>query len=168
MTDVLGIALFILCSLGGLLLVPLGLPGLWIMVLGILGFGWLTDFRSVGVWTIALVLVLAFVGEVLESWIGFRLARRYGASSRAGWGALIGGIAGAVVGVPVPVIGSIIGGFVGSFAGAVVLEYTTSRSADIALGAGWGALLGRAAAAAAKVGLGLVIAVVGVVAVLRA
>jgi len=167
-TDVLGIALFILCSLGGLLLVPLGLPGLWIMVLGILGFGWLTDFRSVGVWTIALVLVLAFVGEVLESWIGFRLARRYGASSRAGWGALIGGIAGAVVGVPVPVIGSIIGGFVGSFAGAVVLEYTTSRSADIALGAGWGALLGRAAAAAAKVGLGLVIAVVGVVAVLRA
>ena len=168
MTDVLGIGLLILCSLGGLLLVPLGLPGLWIMVLGILGFGWLTDFRSVGVWTIALVLVLAFVGEVLESWIGFRLARRYGASSRAGWGALIGGIAGAVVGVPVPVIGSIIGGFVGSFAGAVVLEYTTSRSADIALGAGWGALLGRAAAAAAKVGLGLVIAVVGVVAVLRA
>jgi len=167
-TDVLGIGLLILCSLGGLLLVPLGLPGLWIMVLGILGFGWLTDFRSVGVWTIALVLVLAFVGEVLESWIGFRLARRYGASSRAGWGALIGGIAGAVVGVPVPVIGSIIGGFVGSFAGAVVLEYTTSRSADIALGAGWGALLGRAAAAAAKVGLGLVIAVVGVVAVLRA
>lgn len=168
MSDLLGIVLLVVCCLAGLVLVPLGLPGLWIMVLGILGFGWLTDFRSVGVWTIGLVLGLAFFGEVLEGWIGFRLARRHGGSSRAGWGALIGGIVGAIVGVPVPVVGSVIGAFLGSFAGAVAFEYASSRSADIALGAGWGALLGRAAAAAAKVGLGVVIVVVGVVAVLRA
>jgi uncharacterized protein YqgC (DUF456 family) len=168
MIDLLAIALLIVGLLAGLLLVPLGLPGLWIMVAGILGYGWLTGFRSVGVWTIALVLVLAFLGEVLESWIGFRLARRYGASSRAGWGALIGGVVGAVVGVPVPVVGSVVGAFLGSFAGAVAFEYVTSRRADVALGAGWGAVVGRAAAAAAKVGLGLVIAVAGVVAVFRA
>ena len=33
----------------GLALIPLGLPGLWVIVLGILGFGWLTDFRTLGV-----------------------------------------------------------------------------------------------------------------------
>jgi len=37
----------------------------------------------------------------------------------------------------------------------------------VAIGAGWGAVLGRAAAAAAKVGLGLVIAVLGAITALR-
>ena len=139
---------------------PFGLPGLWVMLLAILGFGWLTEFRSIGVWTIVLVLVLALAGEVIESWLGFRFARRYGGSSRAGWGALVGGLVGAVVGVPVPVIGSVIGGFVGAFAGAAVFEYTRARRAGAAAQAGWGALLGRAVAAAVKMALGIVIAVV--------
>jgi hypothetical protein len=39
---------------------------------------------------------------------------------------------------------------------------------DAAVSAGWGAVLGRAIAAALKIALGLVIAVVGVFAVLRA
>src|SRR2546429_5820533 len=43
------------CIILGLLLVPLGLPGLWVMVAGIVGYGWLTDFRSIGVATIAVV-----------------------------------------------------------------------------------------------------------------
>jgi len=157
-SDLFGIVLLVVCSLVGLVLVPLGLPGLWIMVLGILGFGWLTDFRSVGVWTIGLVLGLAFFGEVLETWIGFRLARRYGGSSRAGWGALIGGIVGAIVGVPVPVVGSVIGAFLGSFAGAALFEYTSRRELPGSLRVGWGALLGRVAATAVKSGLGVAVA----------
>src|SRR5438445_1973353 len=113
-----------LCLLAGLVLVPLGLPGLWVMVAGVAGYGWLTDFRSVGVTTIALVLGLALVGEIVETWLGFRLARRYGGSSRAGWGALVGGIVGAAVGVPVPLIGSVIARVVGAVAGAAVLAYS--------------------------------------------
>lgn len=163
----LAVVLLAACGVVGLLLVPLGLPGLWVMVGGLLAYGWLTGFRSVGVATIALVLALAFVGEVVETWLGFRFARRYGGSSRAAWGALVGGIAGAVVGVPVPILGSIIGAFVGAFAGAALLEYTQSRRAGVAVDAGWGAVLGRVAAAAAKIGLGLVIGVVSLVAVLR-
>jgi uncharacterized protein YqgC (DUF456 family) len=61
----------------------------------------------------------------------------------------------------------VIGAFVGSFGGAALLEYSLSRTPDTAVRAGWGAVLGRAAAAAAKIALGLVIVVVGVVAVLR-
>src|SRR2546426_6873230 len=96
MTHTLATLLLALCCLAGLVLVPLGLPGLWVMVAGVVGYGWLTDFRSVGVTTIALVLGLALVGEIVETWLGFRLARRYGGSSRAGGGGLVGGVVGGV------------------------------------------------------------------------
>ena len=155
------------CGIVGLLLIPFGLPGLWVMVLGYIAFGWLTQFRSESVATIGTVLALAFAGELIENWLGFRFARRYGGSRRAGWGALLGGLVGAVVGVPVPVVGSVIGAFVGSFGGAAVFEYAYSRRADVAVGAGWGAVLGRVAAAAAKIALGLVIGVISLVAALR-
>ena len=164
--DVLAIVVLAAALLIGLLLIPLGLPGLWVMVGGILAFGWLTGFRSVGVAMIAIVLALAFLGEIIENWIGFRYAKRYGGSSRSGWGALIGGLIGAVIGVPVPVIGSVMGALLGSFVGAALFEYTYSRHVGIASRAGWGAVVGRAAAAAAKIAIGMVIAVVGVFAAL--
>lgn len=143
----------------GLLLIPLGLPGLWVIVLGILGYGWLTQFSTLSPVLIALAVGLALLGEVFETWVGFRYAQKYGGSSRAGWGALVGGLVGAVVGVPVPIIGSVIGGFVGAFVGAALFEYTRARQSGTAAWAGWGAVLGRAAAAAVKMALGLVMAV---------
>ncbi len=153
------------CFVGGLALVALGLPGLWVMVAAVVAYGWLTDFQRIGVVTIVVVTALAVIGEIIEAWLGFGLARRYGGSKRAGWGALLGGLVGAIVGVPVPVIGSVIGAFVGSFAGAVVFEYSKS-DAGTAVKAGWGALVGRAAATAAKAAVGVVIAVVALFAAL--
>ena len=155
------------CIILGLLLVPLGLPGLWVMVAGIVGYGWLTDFRSIGVATIAVVLGLAFLGEIIEAWLGFRFARTFGGSRRSAWGALVGGIVGAAMGVPVPILGSVLGAFLGSFVGAALFEYSLSRAPHIAVRAGWGAVVGRATAAAAKVALGVVIAVLGAIAALR-
>jgi len=164
--DTLAIVILATAMLAGLFLIPLGLPGLWVMVGGILLYGWLTDFRSMGVATIAIVLGIAFLGEIIESWLGFRFAKRYGGSSRSGWGALVGGIAGAIIGVPVPVIGSVIGAFLGSFIGAALFEYTASRELGVAGRAGWGAVVGRATAAAAKIALGVVIAVIAAFAAL--
>ena len=143
----------------GLLLIPLGLPGLWVILLGILGYGWLTDFQTLSVGFIALLVGLALAAEVFEAWIGFRFAQRYGGSRRAGWGALVGGLIGAIVGVPVPIIGSVIGGFIGAFVGAAVFEYTRARRSEGAVKAGWGAVLGRAAAAAVKMAVGVVMVV---------
>jgi uncharacterized protein len=160
-------ALAIVCCVAGLVLVPFGLPGLWVMALGVIGYGSLTGFHSVGVGIITLVVGLAFLGEIVDWWLGFRFAVKYGGSRRAGWGALIGGIVGAIVGVPVPVIGSVVGAFVGSFAGAALFEYTREQHAGVAVRAGWGAMLGRAVAAGAKIALGLVIAVVAVLVVLQ-
>jgi uncharacterized protein YqgC (DUF456 family) len=167
MIETLAIVAFVLAAVAGLLMIPLGLPGLWVMIGGLLVYGWLTDFRSMGIATIAIVLALALLGEVIESWLGFRFAKRYGGSSRSGWGALVGGIAGAIVGVPIPVVGSVIGAFLGSFAGAALFELSYSRRMGVAVGAGWGAVLGRAAAAPMKIGLGVVIGDQGRVAVLR-
>jgi uncharacterized protein YqgC (DUF456 family) len=141
------ILLLVAAGLVGLVLIPLGLPGLWVILLGIIGYGWLTDFRTLSVWFLGLAIALAFLGEVLESWIGFRFARRYGGSSRAGWGALVGGLIGAIVGVPVPIVGSVVGGFVGAFVGAAVF--------------------GRAAAAAIKMALGIVLVVASLFLALR-
>src|SRR5256885_13088760 len=104
MTHPLATLLLALCCLAGLVLVRLGLPGLWVMVAGVVGYGWLTDFRSVGVTTIALVLGLALVGEIVETWLGFRLARRYGGASPAGGGGLGGGVVRAVVRGPAPTL----------------------------------------------------------------
>lgn len=165
--ELLGILILALAGLIGLLLIPLGLPGLWVMVGGVLAYGCLTDFRSIGVATIAIVLGIALLGEIIESWLGFRFAKRYGGSNRSGWGALVGGLIGAVIGVPVAIIGSVIGAFIGSFVGAAVFEYSYSLRPAVAAGAGWGAVVGRAAAAAVKIALGVVIGVIGLFAVLR-
>ncbi|PYO93303.1 MAG: hypothetical protein DMD62_10315 [Gemmatimonadetes bacterium] len=163
---VLALVLLLALSLVGLAMIPLGLPGLWVMVTGVLAYGWLTGFRSVGIAIIAIVLGLAFLGEIIENWIGFRYAKRYGGSTRSGWGALIGGLIGATIGVPVAVIGSVLGAFIGAFIGAALFEYSYSRHPGVATRAGWGAVLGRAAGAAVKIALGVVIAVIGLYAVL--
>ena len=164
--ELVGLLIMAAAAIVGLALIPLGLPGLWVMVGGILVYGWLTDFRSMSVATIVVILAIAFAGEVIESWLGFRYAKRYGGSGRSGWGALIGGLVGAVVGVPIAVIGSVLGAFIGSFIGAALFELTYSRDAGVATRAGWGAVVGRAAAAAVKVALGVVIAVIGLFAAL--
>jgi len=167
MTELVALLVLLAVFLVGLALVPFGLPGLWLMVLGIVGYGWVTDFRAVGVVTMGVVFGLALAAELLEAWLGFRFAKRYGGSSRAGWGALVGGLIGAVVGVPLPLVGSVIGAFAGAFVGAAVFELTHSRTLGGAMGAGWGAVLGRAAAAALKVALGLVMGVVTLFAIIR-
>src|SRR5260370_38534062 len=90
MSHVLPVLLLGVCTMFGLLLVPLGLPGLWLMVAGIVGYGWLTDFRSVGVAAMGVALGLAFLGEIIGWWLGFRFARTYGGARRSAGGALGG------------------------------------------------------------------------------
>jgi uncharacterized protein len=167
MTHTLLAVFLALICLAGLALVALGLPGLWVITLAVLGYGALTDFRTVGWGTIVTVLALAGLGELLEAWLGFGLTRKYGGSKRAGWGALLGGVVGAAVGVPVPVVGSVIGALVGAFAGATLFEYSATWKVQGALRVGWGAFLGRVAANTAKIAVGFVMAVVAMWAAVR-
>ncbi len=143
----------------GLLLVPLGLPGIWLIVGAVALYNPLTGTDAVGTVTIVGILLLATVAEVIEFTLAARYTKQYGGSKRAGWGAIVGGMVGAIVGVPIPVIGSVIGAFVGSFAGALVAEWSRGTKTGPATRVATGALLGRVMATAAKVAIGMVMAV---------
>lgn len=151
------VALLAVVCLGALLLVPLGLPGTWLIVLAALAYGPLTG-DPIGWFTIGAVVAIAVVAEVLEFLLGARFAQRYGGGRRGAWGAVLGGLAGALVGVPVPIVGSMVGGFVGAFAGALAGELSAGRERRHATRAATGALIGRAAAVGVKLGLGTAMA----------
>jgi uncharacterized protein len=142
-----------------LILIVLGLPGLWIMVASAVTYNLVVPGDPIGWVTLIAVAVLAFVAELLEFALAGRYARKYGGSRRAGWGAILGGIVGAMVGLPVPIIGSVIGAFVGSFLGALIAEFTGGSSAGDATRVAKGALIGRVISTVLKIGIGFTIGV---------
>jgi uncharacterized protein len=142
-----------------LVLIVLGLPGLWIMVASAVAYNLVVPGDPIGWVTLVIVGVLALVAELLEFSLTGKYARKYGGSRRAGWGAILGGIVGAMVGLPVPIIGSVIGAFLGSFLGALIAEFTGGSSAGDAARVAKGALIGRAVSTALKVGIGFTIGV---------
>jgi uncharacterized protein YqgC (DUF456 family) len=141
-----------------LLMIPLGLPGLWVMVLAAVAYPYVAGEGTIGTFTLVGILVLAAIAEAVEFLLAGRYARRYGGSSRAGWGAILGGIVGAFIGVPVFIVGPVIGALAGSFAGALIFELTGGTEARAATRVATGALIGRVAAIAVKVGMGVAIA----------
>jgi hypothetical protein len=140
-----------------LFIIPLGLPGTWVMLAAGVGYSILVP-NSIGMTALVATGILAVLAEIWEFTLAGKYARKYGGSRRASWGAIIGGTVGAIVGVPVPIVGPIIGAFAGSFIGALVFEYSRGSGAGVSTRVAWGALIGRAVAAALKVAIGFVIA----------
>ena len=151
---VLALVAMVVC----LFLIPLGLPGLWIM-LGILLVGALSG--AVGWGLLVFLVVVAGFAELLEFLAVQRMSARYGGTRKAFWGALAGGLIGAVVGAPVPIIGSLIMGLFGTFAGAALVTWMDVKDLGPAARVGLGALLGRSIAAVVKTAAGIVILVAG-------
>jgi uncharacterized protein YqgC (DUF456 family) len=154
----MGLLLLAAVLLLSFIMIPFGLPGLWIMVGAALAYDLLAP-GTVGTTTVVLTAGLALVAEVLEFTLAGRYARKYGGSRRAGWGAIIGSIIGAIVGVPVPIVGPVIGGFLGAFVGAFVAERSRGTGMGGASRVATGALIGRVVAAAMKTAIGVVIAI---------
>lgn len=159
MLTTLALALMVLA----LFLIPLGVPGLWVMIAVLAVATWQ---GAVGTLMLLACAAVALGAELIEFLIVSRMNTRYGGSRLAFWGAIIGGVAGVVVGVPVPVIGSIIAGFIGTFVGAMAATLYETRRMDTASRVGWGVLLGRMWAAAVKVAAGVIILVLGAAALL--
>lgn len=157
--------LLTLMNAAALLLVVIGLPGNWIIVAFTVlaawsqwnpALGWNAQF--IGVPAIGLLVGLALLGEVAETFMGVAGARRAGAS---GWGlagsligAIVGGIAGTFL-IPVPVIGSLVGACLGAAAGAWLFELAMGRTVDEATRSGVGAGIGRLKGTLAKLAAGL-------------
>ena len=159
MSLILPIAVLLL-MLGCVLLIPVGLPGLWlitVLTLGLVLAGSLT-------WKFGLtVAAVALVAEIGELAVLKRFGDAWGGSRRAFWGALIGGMAGLFVGVPIPVIGPMITAFLGTFVGAGLVTFAETLSVGKSTRVGFGVLLARTVAVALKVATSIaVIVAVGV------
>lgn len=142
-----------------LVLIALGLPGLWVMIASAVVYNLVTGTHAISWFTLISVGVLGLIAEYIEFTMSAKYARKYGGSRRAGWGAMIGGLVGAFVGVPVPIVGPLIGAFLGSFIGALIGERSTGSTHAASTRVATGALIGRALATAMKMGVGCAIAV---------
>lgn len=146
--------------LGGLIAIPLGLSGNFIILGVAVMVGLVTKFSLISIWAIVIMAGLVVLGELIESVLGSLMARRYGASKWGMLGAFVGGIVGAILATPIfPIIGSIIGSFLGAAVGAVLFEYIHLKQIHTSMPAGWGALLGKMLSTVIKMGIGVSITV---------
>jgi uncharacterized protein len=161
----MALVLLLLAFAAGLLLIPFGLPGLWLMAAAVGLYAWLGPTGALGPWTLGIVLAIAIGAELAEYIVTARATRRSGGSARSAWWALAGSFAGAILGVPVELVGSLIGAFLGAFVGAFLAELSLGRALDAASRAASGAIWGRVLAVGIKVASGVMIVVwvVGVI-----
>ena len=168
MENMLGWVLFGVGLLAGLLLIPLGLGGTFV-ILGVgVVTGFITEFSRVEWLTLVILAILAVIGEIIESILGIFTVRKFGASRAAMFGTFFGGLVGGAAGTGLmPVIGSLIGAFVGAFLGAVLGEFLHRRKLEPSLRAGWAAFVGRVIATAVKFEIGVLMIIILVWRVVR-
>jgi len=109
-------------------LVP-GLPGIALVLGGILFYAWQTDFTVVGIGTVLTLTVVAALA-VLADYFGSALGAKYAGGKK--W-ALIGTVVGAFIGFFVGVVGMFVGAFVGALVGALIEGNNEQRAMKIAL-----------------------------------
>lgn len=150
LTGIIAIVVLILFCLAGLVLIPLGMPGTFVILAGAGIYNLLRWSMVVSLPILALLLALAVAGEILEYILGIKLSQKRGTSGPAVIGAIVGGIAGTFAGVPVPVIGPVIGLFAGVFLGAFLIEFLLKKELSLAFRSAIGAFYGRLGAVFAK------------------
>ena len=131
-----GLGFVFLCIVLGVLMVPLGLPGTWLIVVGAALYSIFFSFDGgdSSAWAVNFILIgIAVFGEIVEFFVGTLGSKPLKVSNGAIVCAFIGGIVGAIIGVPVFLIGSLLGVFLGAFLGAFIWELATLGSVGRAL-----------------------------------
>lgn len=129
---IIAIIFFLIGILGTLL--P-ALPGVVLVFTGMVVYGFMTKFVSLGIWFFLmqlLVMVLVFIVDFFASAVS---SNKYGGSKQAAFGAVLGSIFGIVVMGP---LGIILGPFIGSVAAEILL----GRDLKHAIRVGFGSLVG--------------------------
>jgi uncharacterized protein YqgC (DUF456 family) len=121
------------------------LPGAPLILAGLVIAAWTEDFRYAGLWTIVALALITLLSLAVDFWATMFGAKKFGASKRAGVGAVIGLAVGVFIGFP----GLIFGPFIGAMAG----ELTVRKDLRQATRAGIGATIGLALGAALKLAL---------------
>jgi len=121
------------------------LPGIPIILAGLVLAAWSTDFEAVGWGTIGVLAALTALSVLIDFLAAALGSKRLGASPRAFWGATLG----AVVGIFFGLAGIILGPFIG----AVAAELSGGHGARQAGRSGYGVWLGVVVGTAAKLGI---------------
>ena len=174
----LGILLLILVLIAGWCMTMLSMPGNWVMVGAVALFAWLAPEGRLDIewYTVAVLIVLAVLAEILELVASALGAKRAGGSRRSAvlaiFGSMAGALIGALVGVPIPVVGSLVaaivfagvGALVGAMLGETWKGRTLAESWKVGQSAFWGRLLG----ALAKTGIATAMFVIALIALIAA
>ena len=154
MSILLKILLTIL-AIAGLLTIPFGLPGTFIILISAFLYALATHFTIITWQTLLILTVAALLAEAAEAAAGVIGGKRYGSGGAGVVLAPIGGFAGAIVGAPFLFgLGAVLGALAGAFLGAVLAEILRGRPFGEALTAGWGTFLGRLAGTVIKTAVG--------------
>lgn len=142
---ILAVILFVL-GLAGIVL-PV-LPGIILIYIGMLLYGFMTQFATLDANFFllqGLVVLLAFGLDFVATAVG---TKRFGGSKNAVWGAIIGILIGLLLFGPFGII-------LGSFLGAVIAEVLLGKNMNIAIRSGFGTLIGIVGATALKILIGV-------------
>ena len=123
------------------------LPGIPLIFLAILGYGWFEGFNLVGVHYIAIIGTLTLLSLLVDYIAGVWGAKRAGSSKLGMFGAALGIIIGMFFGP----IGILVGPLVGAFAGEYLVLQNVSQAINVAAGT----VVGIFAGIAFKVLLGI-------------
>ena len=160
MLSVIGWIFFALGLLVGVLVIPFGIPGTFIIVAVSFLAGLATHFQAITWPFLGALLAISLGVELIEFVLGALSARKFGSSKWGMWGSILGGLFFAIWATPLsPVIGTIFGAFIGAFVGAFVFEFLRFGDLNRALRSGWGSFLGAITGRLLK----LVVAIVMVV-----
>lgn len=156
------IVILLLVNLVGLAMVLLNLPGNWVMIGCTLLFAWWHWDQGVfSIFTLALIVILGLIGEIVEFFAGMGGAKRSGASWKGALGAFAGGLAGGIIGtflIPIPVFGTLVGACAGAGLGTWIVEHAIlGKTMDESVQSGMGAGIGVFVGVLSKFAIGVVI-----------
>jgi uncharacterized protein YqgC (DUF456 family) len=136
-------AIIVIIGLAGTI-VP-AIPGIPVMLAGLVLAAWSTGFEQVGWGTIAVLTALTALSILIDFLAAAFGAQRKGASPRAFWGATLGAVVGMFFGLA--------GILLGPFIGAVSVELAAGRGAQQAGRSGYGVWIGIILGTAAKLAI---------------
>jgi len=150
------------------LMVFVGLPGNWLIVITTCAFAWWqTDQHIFSTYTLIAMGALALTGELVEFFAGMTGAKKAGAGWRGSLGAICGGLPGALLGtffIPIPLLGTILGAAAGAGFGSFLAERAGGRSKNQAMKIGFSASKGSLLGTTAKLLIGLTLLILSSIA----
>ncbi len=153
--NILAITIFLILSILGLALIPIGIPGTFFVVAASGFAGLMTGWDLVSIQLFLIFLGLAIFGEIGDWGFSLVSGKKYGASKKGLAGSFVGAVIGSILGLPVPVIGNLVGAFAGAFIGAFIVEVIVKEDVARAMRSGVGVLFGKIFGSIVKVSIGI-------------